>query len=159
MTFYKWNSCYRHFGFHKIFWLIIYSLAEYCCITCYRHTPVFSPYSYISIKIKCSTHKNSKTYLSKNFKPSGQSIFISFFISNTLLMCKSLSSQLQIIINKTDDAKPNCSDQHQYNIYCIKSGKEQSRNYYCLLYTSDAADERSSVDLGGRRIIKKKKKN
>src|SRR5678815_6151995 len=32
-------------------------------------------------------------------------------------------------------------------------------NYiHCLLYTSDAADERSSVDLGGRRIIKKKKK-
>ena len=27
----------------------------------------------------------------------------------------------------------------------------------CLLYTSDAADERSSVDLGGRRIIKKKR--
>ena len=34
-------------------------------------------------------------------------------------------------------------------------------DYYwtCLLYTSDAADERSSVDLGGRRIIKKKKQN
>ena len=32
--------------------------------------------------------------------------------------------------------------------------KEQIR--ICLLYTSDAADERSSVDLGGRRIIKKK---
>mgnify|MGYP003381676568 CR=1 FL=1 len=33
------------------------------------------------------------------------------------------------------------------------------KNYHqisCLLYTSDAADERSSVDLGGRRIIKKK---
>ena len=30
-------------------------------------------------------------------------------------------------------------------------------NKICLLYTSDAADERSSVDLGGRRIIKKKK--
>ena len=29
----------------------------------------------------------------------------------------------------------------------------------CLLYTSDAADERSSVDLGGRRIIKKKKRH
>ena len=28
----------------------------------------------------------------------------------------------------------------------------------CLLYTSDAADERSSVDLGGRRILQKKKK-
>ena len=33
------------------------------------------------------------------------------------------------------------------------------RDNICLLYTSDAADERSSVDLGGRRIIKKKKKN
>ena len=31
------------------------------------------------------------------------------------------------------------------------------QNSACLLYTSDAADERSSVDLGGRRIIKKKK--
>ena len=28
----------------------------------------------------------------------------------------------------------------------------------CLLYTSDAADERSSVDLGGGRLIKKKKR-
>src|SRR5674536_53818 len=28
----------------------------------------------------------------------------------------------------------------------------------CLLYTSDAADEEDSVDLGCRRIIKKKKK-
>src|SRR5665648_1279845 len=40
----------------------------------------------------------------------------------------------------------------------------QSRAFYegvwykiCLLYTSDAADEEDSVDLGGRRIIKKKK--
>ena len=30
-------------------------------------------------------------------------------------------------------------------------------HHACLLYTSDAADERTSVDLGGRRIIKKKK--
>src|SRR5665648_1296330 len=29
----------------------------------------------------------------------------------------------------------------------------------CLLYTSDAADEEDSVDLGGRRIIKKKKRD
>ena len=35
---------------------------------------------------------------------------------------------------------------------------QASLNKACLLYTSDAADERSSVDLGGRRIIKKKKK-
>eukprot|EP00658_Telonema_sp_P-2_P077121 TRINITY_DN6907_c0_g1_i1.p3 TRINITY_DN6907_c0_g1~~TRINITY_DN6907_c0_g1_i1.p3 ORF type:complete len:143 (-),score=35.81 TRINITY_DN6907_c0_g1_i1:23-451(-) len=33
------------------------------------------------------------------------------------------------------------------------------RTVTCLLYTSDAADEEDSVDLGGRRIIKKKKKS
>src|SRR5450756_2739582 len=32
------------------------------------------------------------------------------------------------------------------------------RNWTCLLYTSDAADDLLCVDLGGRRIIKKKKK-
>ncbi len=38
----------------------------------------------------------------------------------------------------------------------IIDGSETSELFiYCLLYTSDAADERSSVDLGGRRIIKK----
>ena len=30
--------------------------------------------------------------------------------------------------------------------------------YNCLLYTSDAADDLLCVDLGGRRIIKKKKR-
>ena len=32
----------------------------------------------------------------------------------------------------------------------------QAELIVCLLYTSDAADERSSVVLGGRRLIKKK---
>ena len=31
-----------------------------------------------------------------------------------------------------------------------------SGNHICLLYTSDAADDLLCVDLGGRRIIKKK---
>ena len=39
----------------------------------------------------------------------------------------------------------------------IPSARLAAMNSNCLLYTSDAADERSSVDLGGRRIIKKKK--
>ena len=37
-----------------------------------------------------------------------------------------------------------------------RSTQRPRRATCCLLYTSDAADERSSVDLGGRRIIKKK---
>ena len=41
-------------------------------------------------------------------------------------------------------------------VYSKTSTTHGGRADNCLLYTSDAADERSSVDLGGRRIIKKK---
>ena len=41
----------------------------------------------------------------------------------------------------------------------VAAERQVDRPVVCLLYTSDAADERSSVDLGGRRIIKKKKDN
>ena len=33
----------------------------------------------------------------------------------------------------------------------------KAHHFACLLYTSDAADDLLCVDLGGRRIIKKKK--
>src|SRR5450756_323723 len=36
--------------------------------------------------------------------------------------------------------------------------REFNHIHHCLLYTSDAADDLLCVDLGGRRIIKKKKK-
>ena len=39
-----------------------------------------------------------------------------------------------------------------YTAYTIRQSHD------CLLYTSDAADDLLCVDLGGRRIIKKKKK-
>eukprot|EP00658_Telonema_sp_P-2_P013649 TRINITY_DN15170_c0_g1_i1.p1 TRINITY_DN15170_c0_g1~~TRINITY_DN15170_c0_g1_i1.p1 ORF type:complete len:233 (+),score=71.26 TRINITY_DN15170_c0_g1_i1:188-886(+) len=38
-------------------------------------------------------------------------------------------------------------------------GVVRAAEWACLLYTSDAADEEDSVDLGGRRIIKKKKRD
>ena len=41
-------------------------------------------------------------------------------------------------------------------ILALINQRVSDMNTACLLYTSDAADERSSVDLGGRRIIKKK---
>ena len=46
----------------------------------------------------------------------------------------------------------------RFNIlfHVIRKNCPDGRISSCLLYTSDAADERSSVDLGGRRIIKKK---
>ena len=41
------------------------------------------------------------------------------------------------------------------NVTARISGSGEVSN--CLLYTSDAADDLLCVDLGGRRIIKKKK--
>ena len=35
----------------------------------------------------------------------------------------------------------------------------QNHDNVCLLYTSDAADDMQCVDLGGRRIIKKKRQH
>src|SRR5678815_6199771 len=46
---------------------------------------------------------------------------------------------------------------NQGNLCEMLKPAQRPKAYVCLLYTSDAADERSSVDLGGRRIIKKKK--
>eukprot|EP00831_Metopus_contortus_P064285 TRINITY_DN57557_c0_g1_i3.p1 TRINITY_DN57557_c0_g1~~TRINITY_DN57557_c0_g1_i3.p1 ORF type:complete len:149 (-),score=40.51 TRINITY_DN57557_c0_g1_i3:96-509(-) len=43
--------------------------------------------------------------------------------------------------------------------FYIKNQEQRMELYKnCLLYTSDAADDTPCVDLGGRRIIKKKKK-
>ena len=47
-------------------------------------------------------------------------------------------------------------DQIATNVKLMKEMSGHKPFYmHCLLYTSDAADERSSEDLGGRRIIKK----
>src|SRR5678816_2895871 len=50
---------------------------------------------------------------------------------------------------------PTISPNGQWVAYTVREANWDENNYHtCLLYTSDAADERSSVDLGGRRIIK-----
>src|SRR5664280_2467163 len=53
---------------------------------------------------------------------------------------------------KIDSGKP--AKTNQYN-YCSQSDQQGFIIPFqiCLLYTSDAADEEDSVDLGGRRII------
>ena len=50
---------------------------------------------------------------------------------------------------------PNPADDSSYYLFSVGVTYQFGLMYSCLLYTSDAADERSSVDLGGRRIIKK----
>src|SRR5664280_3718974 len=40
-------------------------------------------------------------------------------------------------------------------VHKVHHANQFTSGSHCLLYTSDAADEEDSVDLGGRRIIKK----
>src|SRR5450756_3107019 len=60
-------------------------------------------------------------------------------------------SRYQLLL-VTPGSSPRCAISRRHT--------RQSPNlrYTCLLYTSDAADDLLCVDLGGRRIIKKKKK-
>src|SRR5678816_1179643 len=72
------------------------------------------------------------------------------FAAPTAKASGALSSGL---LNDVNSLSKNALD--QYLSYQPKMGALVGQQEGCLLYTSDAADERSSVDLGGRRIIKK----
>ena len=56
------------------------------------------------------------------------------------------------------DTDAQCAANAIQQLFLCDRPRRIEQGINCLLYTSDAADERSSVDLGGRRIIKKKKK-
>src|SRR5678815_1919338 len=56
-------------------------------------------------------------------------------------------------IGRVDDLDRSCMPVEGCDSSRRCLGDEPQRCVICLLYTSDAADERSSVDLGGRRII------
>ena len=70
------------------------------------------------------------------------------YYKTTWYQCKCTTSQRFNTIPYDQDRQ--CTEKRRKELY--------PEYGICLLYTSDAADERSSVDLGGRRIIKKKKK-
>eukprot|EP00658_Telonema_sp_P-2_P022999 TRINITY_DN19213_c0_g1_i4.p1 TRINITY_DN19213_c0_g1~~TRINITY_DN19213_c0_g1_i4.p1 ORF type:complete len:241 (+),score=48.33 TRINITY_DN19213_c0_g1_i4:191-913(+) len=73
-------------------------------------------------------------------------------------------SRVEVLVGNDGDEMVRCNrrentfmfgDGGSVHVQCRGSGHGPEG---CLLYTSDAADEEDSVDLGGRRIIKKKKK-
>src|SRR5678809_123390 len=68
-------------------------------------------------------------------------------------ICVRYGLSLDNLLNLKSDAfmfKGNFVNPHAFKYDDYLSNVMQQ---ICLLYTSDAADERSSVDLGGRRII------
>src|SRR5678816_2912846 len=86
--------------------------------------------------------------------------FESFKRTRHMLTYDDLLMRLREALENSPSMREQLSDQYRY----IMVDEYQDTNKLqaqivklmtCLLYTSDAADERSSVDLGGRRIIKK----
>src|SRR5678815_4135282 len=60
-----------------------------------------------------------------------------------------------LVAHPADDWNTRVAEDHQRVMHIADHARElelQNGIEACLLYTSDAADERSSVDLGGRRI-------
>src|SRR5664280_2861402 len=60
-----------------------------------------------------------------------------------------------LLVNEGGGAVFDYQGRRCYGVCCAEKGVFRF-TITCLLYTSDAADEEDSVDLGGRRIIKKK---
>src|SRR5678815_3121440 len=71
-----------------------------------------------------------------------------FIISSRFLFCQLLHSDHCPLLLIYSSLPSYLHIRHQQSMIRI-----QGHSWDCLLYTSDAADERSSVDLGGRRII------
>ena len=82
-------------------------------------------------------------------------------IESIIKYTKSITYEIIVVDNASSDNTPSFLHKKFKSVTVIKNKKNNyyggANNQACLLYTSDAADERSSVDLGGRRIIKKKK--
>src|SRR5678815_176974 len=86
-----------------------------------------------------------------------------------LLLCREgcrvvgqVAARLHTVANRTLNLGPAGAELALYNHVAHLADRLRRRLHtqtirmqyvLCLLYTSDAADERSSVDLGGRRII------
>src|SRR5678809_146590 len=65
------------------------------------------------------------------------------------MQCPTGSEMVPLVGASTHIQRPGIKRQSKFECFCFECGRYND----CLLYTSDAADERSSVDLGGRRII------
>ena len=88
--------------------------------------------------------------------------FVFFFKQKTAYeMLRSLVGSEMCIRDSPDRAAANMQPERFQPLPPARPPKidaaEQREQTNCLLYTSDAADDLLCVDLGGRRIIKKKK--
>ncbi len=103
-------------------------------------------------------HVNTTLAKAKAVKPVVEKL-ITTGKQKTLTSRRKLASYITIesAVNKVlEELGPRYAERKGGYLRIIKLGQRQGDGA-CLLYTSDAADDLLCVDLGGRRIIKKKK--
>src|SRR5690606_34499961 len=91
---------------------------------------VFSPYCHVAVEVQRCANNHSETNLSEYFEPASKSVLVTFFICSTLFLCKSLCTQLEIIINEADYSKPDGADKHQPDVDLTEICKQECRNEY-----------------------------
>src|SRR5450756_2845559 len=97
----------------------------------------------------------SQRYLNRGCEPSPDECAGDYFSS----LLDSIYSRLMARINDPrDGAWATISNADLVHMWFESLNRARAYGSRCLLYTSDAADDLLCVDLGGRRIIKKKKK-
>src|SRR5579863_706317 len=124
MIFYKWY-CRNWFpGFHKKFYFPVKNhLFQTDGIGWFIITNKFTPYFCIAVKIKRGSYHKAKHNLTEHFEPACQSILIPFFIMDSLLLRYSLGTKFQVVIDKSDHAHPECTEDHQAYVSFIQVGK------------------------------------
>src|SRR5207237_1413169 len=92
MVLYEWDSCNRLFSFYKMFYSVVYRLCYDGRISGRRNPLVFSPNLYITIKVQDGSNCHTQSNLSQYLEPTGQPVFITLLVWNTLLLRNFLGS-------------------------------------------------------------------
>src|SRR6185295_19537017 len=101
MILYKGNGRNGFPGFYKKFFLAIQNNSfETNCVCGFIVTNKFPPDFGIAVEIQGCCYNKSQYHLPEYFKPARQTVLITFFVVNSLLLGHSFGAQFQIIVDE-----------------------------------------------------------
>src|SRR3974390_2131883 len=113
-------------GFHKCFFLSVQYYRFYPGGICgFFGADIFAPDLGVAVKIKRRCHYKSQDDLPKHLKPSRQTILVPFLVRYPLLLGEAFSPELEVIVNKSDHAKPDGAEDHQTDVSLIEVGQQE----------------------------------
>src|SRR5678815_3249001 len=114
-----------------------------------EYQALFKVWQQHQLTVRITYHLNGQTAGSESEELQGLARMMPPGFGDEMLRFSGFGERITWAMNNND--RP--SETEKANYYQIaRWAAERGLSITCLLYTSDAADERSSVDLGGRRI-------